>query len=86
MARKSARRHTPEQIIGKLRDADVDLGGGAAGAQVCQHLEITEGTYYRWRCQYGGMKANESQRLKELERENTRLKRLVADLLTCPLP
>ncbi len=80
MARKRARRHTPEQIIGKLRDADVDLANGATVGEVCQQLEVSEQTYYRWRSQYGGMKAEEAKRLKELEQENARLKRLVADL------
>jgi transposase-like protein len=80
MARKRARRHTPEQIISKLRDADVDLAGGATVGEVCQKLEVSEQTYYRWRNQYGGMKAEEAKRLKELEQENVRLKRLVADL------
>lgn len=80
MARQRAKRHTPEQIIGKLRDADVDLAGGATIGEVCQKLEISEQTYYHWRNQYGGMKAEEAKRLKELEQENVRLKRLVADL------
>jgi transposase-like protein len=80
MARKRARRHTPEQIISKLRDADVDLANGATVGEVCQKLEVSEQTYYRWRNQYGGMKAEEAKRLKELEQENVRLKRLVADL------
>lgn len=79
MARKRARRHTPEQIIGKLRDADVDLAGGATIGEVCQKLEVSEQTYYRWRNQYGGMKAEEAKRLKELEQENARLKKIVAD-------
>lgn len=79
MARKRARRHTPEQIISKLRDADVDLAGGATVGEVCQKLEVSEQTYYRWRNQYGGMKAEEAKRLKELEQENVRLKKIVAD-------
>jgi len=79
MARKRARRHTPEQIIGKLRDADVDLANGASVGEVCQKLEVSEQTYYRWRNQYGGMKADEAKRLKQLEQENVRLKRIVAD-------
>ncbi len=80
MARKRARRHTPEQIIGRLRDADVALAQGASVGEVCQKLEVSEQTYYRWRSQYGRMKAEEARRLRELERENARLKRLVADL------
>jgi putative transposase len=73
-------RHTPEQIIPKLRQAEVDLGQGLSIAQVCQKLAVSENTFHRWRAQYGGMKADEAKRLKELEAENARLKRLVADL------
>jgi putative transposase len=74
------KRHSPEQIISKLREADAMLAGGATIAQVVQRLEISEQTFHRWRNQYGGMKANEAKRLKELEQENARLKRAVADL------
>jgi len=74
------KRHTPEQIIVKLREADAMLGNGSTIGQVCQKLAIAEPTLHRWRNQYGGMKANEAKRLKELEQENTRLKKLVADL------
>jgi len=73
------RHHTPEQIVRKLRQADRLLGEGKALVEVCKHLEVTEQTYYRWRNQYGGMKADDAKRLKELEKENARLKRLVAD-------
>jgi transposase-like protein len=72
-------RHTPEQIVAKLREADAMLAAGRAVAQVVQHLGVSEPTYARWRAQYGGMKADEARRLKELEIENTRLKKLVAD-------
>ena len=72
-------RHTPGQIIGKLRDADAMLGSGQTIGQVVQHLGVSEQTYHRWRNQYGGMKASDAKRLKELELENTRLKRVVAD-------
>lgn len=72
-------RHTPEQIIGKLREADVMLAAGRSIAQVVQHLGVSEPTYHRWRNQYGGMKADEARRLKGLEVENARLKRLVAE-------
>lgn len=74
------RKHTPTQIIEKLRVADIELANGANVAQVTAKLGVTEKTYYRWRAQYGGMKAEEARRLKELEVENARLKRLVADL------
>jgi putative transposase len=75
------KRHTPEQIIGLLRQAEADLGSGLGIAQVCQKLAISEATFHRWRNQYGGMKADEVKRLKELEAENARLKKLVAELL-----
>ena len=74
------KRHKPEQIITKLRDADAMLGNGATIGQVCQRLAISEQTFHRWRHQYGGMKANDAKRLKELEIENRRLKKAVADL------
>lgn len=73
------RRHTPDQIIRKLREADRLLGAGQDVAMVARHLEISEVTYHRWRAQYGGMKANDAKRLKELEKENQRLKKIVAD-------
>ena len=72
-------RHTPEQIISKLREAEVKLAKGAAIAQVCRDLAITEPTYYRWRKEYGGLKLDQARRLKDLEKENGRLKRLLAD-------
>lgn len=74
------KRHGPDQIIAKLREADAMLGTGASIGQVCQKLEVSEPTFHRWRNQYGGMKANEAKRLKELEQENGRLKKLVANL------
>jgi transposase-like protein len=73
------RRHTPEQIIRKLREADRLLGEGAEIADVARHLEVSEQTYHRWRNQFGGMKADDAKRLKDLERENARLKKIVAD-------
>ena len=73
------RRHTPEQIIRKLREADRLLGEGAQIADVARHLEVTEATYHRWRNQYGGMKADDAKRLRELEKENRELKQMVAD-------
>jgi transposase-like protein len=71
--------HTPEQIIHKLRQADAELAAGQPIAAICQKLGVAEATFHRWRNQYGGMKANDARRLKELQRENARLKRLVAD-------
>lgn len=73
-------RHTVEQILAKLREAEVALSKGQPIAQVCRILGITEQTYYRWRNEYGGLKVDQAKRLKELERENSRLKRAVAEL------
>jgi putative transposase len=73
------RRNTPEQIIRKLREADRLLGEGQTVPEVAKALEVSEATYHRWRNQYGGMKADEVKRLKELERENLQLKTIVAD-------
>ncbi len=73
------RRHTPEQVIRKLRDADRLLADGTELAEVVPQLEVSEQTYYRWRNQYGGMKADDAKRLRELEKENARLKRLLAE-------
>jgi putative transposase len=72
-------RHTPEQIIAKLREADAVLGAGKTIGQVVQQLGVSEQTFHRWRNQYGGMKASDAKRLKQLEQENARLKKLVAD-------
>ncbi len=77
---KKRKRHTPEQVIAKLREADALLSSGVSVGQVCQRLGVSEQSLSRWRNQYGGMKSGEARRLKELERENARLKRLVADL------
>ncbi len=76
MARK---RHTAEQIIAKLREAEVALAKGQALVDVVRKLEISEQTYYRWRKEYGGLRVEQAKRLKELEKENARLKKLVAD-------
>ena len=73
------RRHTPEQIIRKLREADRLLGEGKTVPEVAKTLEVSEATYHRWRTRFGGMKADEVKRLKELERENASLKAIVAD-------
>ena len=75
----SRRRHTPEQVVRKLREADRLLGEGIELPEVFKRLEVSEQTYYRWRNQFGGMKAEDVKRLKELEAENGRLKRIVAD-------
>ena len=74
------KKHRPEQIIKKLREAEMMLAAGKTIGQVAQALSISEQTFHRWRNQYGGMKASEAKRLKKLEEENKRLKKLVADL------
>ena len=74
------KRYRPEQIIAKLREADILLSQGYLVAQVIKTLEISEVTYYRWRKEYGGMNTSQAKRLKELEKENTRLRRAVSDL------
>lgn len=76
---KRRKRHSPEQIVSKLRDADAMLNAGKDVAVVLQSLEVSEATYHRWRAQYSGMKSEEAKRLKELEDENRRLKQIVAD-------
>lgn len=80
MTKPRRRRHTPEQIVKKLRDADAMLNAGKDLAVVLQSLEVSEATFHRWRNQYGGMKSEEAKRLKHLEDENKRLKEIVADL------
>jgi putative transposase len=75
----SRRRHTPEQVVRKLREADRLLGEGMELPEVWKQLEVSEAKYHRWRAQFGGMKADDVRRLKELEAENGRLKRIVAD-------
>ena len=72
--------NTPEQIINKLRQAEVLLNQGETVDEVCRKIEVTDQTFYRWRKEYGGMRVDQAKRLKELELENTRLKKLVADL------
>ena len=76
----SKKRFTPEQIIGKLREAEVALAQGQTTAQVCRSLGIAEQTFYRWRREYGGLKVEQAKRLKALEQENARLRRAVSDL------
>jgi putative transposase len=73
------KRHTSEQIIRKLREADAQLSAGVTISEVARGFGVSETTYHRWRNQYGGMKAEEAKRLRELEKENARLKRIVAD-------
>ena len=79
MTDRRRKRRSPEQIIKKLREADAMIAAGKTIGQVCQALEVSEQTFHRWRNQYGGMKAEEAKRLKELEQENKRLKKLLAE-------
>jgi len=74
------RRFSPEQIVAKLRQIEVLMAQGRTAAQACKETEISEQSYYRWRQEYGGLEIEQAKRFKELERENNRLKRLVADL------
>ena len=73
------KRFTPEQIVSKLREADVLIARGQSIMQACKQIGVTDQTYYRWRKEYGGLKVDQAKRLKDLERENSRLKRLLAD-------
>ncbi len=77
MAKK---RHTAEQVISKLREAEVLLAKGTKMPQVCRKLGVTDQTYYRWRKEYGGLRTDQAKRFKELDKENVRLKKVVADL------
>ena len=79
MTKRRSKRHTPEQIVRKLRDAEAMQNAGKTIGEVCQQMGISEQTFHRWRTQYGGMKAAEAKRLKELEQENSRLKKLLAE-------
>jgi transposase-like protein len=74
------RRYKPEQIVTMLRQIEVGIGSGKTVPQACKEAEITEQTYYRWRKEYGGLRLDQAKRLRELERENGKLKRLVAEL------
>jgi len=73
------KRYTPEQIITMLREAEVKQSQGVSIREICKQLLITDQTYYRWRKEYGGLKVDQAKRLKDLERENSRLKKVVAD-------
>ncbi len=75
----SQKRHTPEQIINKLRQAEVELARGDTVPQTCKKIGVTDQTYYRWRAEYGGMRLDQAKRLKQLEKENSQLKKLLAE-------
>ena len=74
------KKHTMEQIISKLREAEVELAKGAKVSAVCRKIGVTEQTYYRWRKDYGGLRTDQAKKMKELERENARLKKLLAEV------
>ena len=76
----SRKRYSPEKIIGMLREAEIALAQGITVGEICRKLSVSEQSYYRWRKQYGGMKISQVKRLKDVERENARLKKAVADL------
>ncbi|KPH62602.1 transposase [Novosphingobium sp. ST904] len=75
-----ARKHKPEEIIGKLREAEIVLAQGGTVVDACRRIGVTEQSYYRWRKEYGGLKMDQARRMKELEKENARLRRAVSDL------
>jgi len=75
----NGKRHKPEQIISKLREAEVEISKGATVPEACKKIGVTDQTYYRWRAEYGGLRLDQAKRMKALEAENARLKRLVAD-------
>ena len=75
----SRKRHSPEQIINKLRQAEVELARGTTVPQACKKIGVTDQTYYRWRAEYGGMGVDQAKRLKQLEKENSQLKKLLAE-------
>src|SRR3546814_17713039 len=75
-----ARKHKPEEIIGKLREVEIVLGQGGTTAEACRRIAVSEQTYYRWRKEYGGLKTDQARRMKDLEKENLRLRRAISDL------
>ena len=74
------KKHTPEEIIGKLREAEIVLAQGGTVADACRRIGVTEQSYYRWRNEYGGLKTDQARRMKDLEKENARLRRAISDL------
>ena len=75
-----ARKHKPEEIIGKLREAEIVLAQGGTVTDACRRIGVTEQSYYRWRKEYGGLKTDQARRMKDLEKENARLRRAISDL------
>ena len=75
-----SKKHKPEEIIGKLREVEIVLAHGASTAEACRRIGVSEQTYYRWRKEYGGLKTDQARRMKDLEKENQRLRRAISDL------
>ena len=75
-----SKKHKPEEIIGKLREVEIVLAQGASTAEACRRIGVSEQTYYRWRKEYGGLKTDQARRMKDLEKENRRLRRAISDL------
>ncbi|EQB10691.1 hypothetical protein RLDS_06250 [Sphingobium lactosutens DS20] len=75
-----SKKHKPEEIIGKLREIEIVLAQGASTAEACRRIGVSEQTYYRWRKEYGGLKTDQARRMKDLEKENQRLRRAISDL------
>ena len=75
-----SKKHKPEEIIGKLREVEIVLAQGASTAEACRRIAVSEQTYYRWRKEYGGLKTDQARRMKDLEKENQRLRKAVSDL------
>ncbi len=75
-----SKKHKPEEIIGKLREVEIVLGQGGTAAEACRRIAVSEQTYYRWRKEYGGLKTDQARRMKDLEKENLRLRRAISDL------
>ena len=75
-----SKKHKPEEIIGKLREVEIVLAQGASTAEACRRITVSEQTYYRWRKEYGGLKTDQARRMKDLEKENQRLRRAISDL------
>ena len=75
-----SKKHKPEEIIGKLREVEIVLGQGETAAEACRRIAVSKQTYYRWRKKYGGLKSDQARRMKDLEKENLRLRRAISDL------
>ena len=81
-----SKKHKPEEIIGKLREVEIVLAQGASTAEACRRIAVSEQTYYRWRKEYGGLKTDQARRMKDLEKENQRLRRAISDTAIARMP